>query len=113
MLSGIQERLDKRWMLETAVLMLKWSRDGGLRADPFDISPSSPCHKPPHTILFPNSPISPLPLPLSLSLSLSSKIYFTTSSNSCYLRIPNPKNPFSLPKSPSPVHQSPTRPKHP
>jgi hypothetical protein len=23
MLSGIQERLDKRWMLETAVLMLK------------------------------------------------------------------------------------------
>jgi hypothetical protein len=80
-LSGMQDRLDKRWMLETAVLMLRWSRDGGLcaaAADPFDISPCSPAQKPPHTI-----PNSQQKISLSLSLSLLSQmLLFSTSYSS-------------------------------
>jgi len=78
----MQDRLDKRWMLETAVLMLRWSRDGGLcaaAADPFDISPCSPAQRPPHTIPNPQQKISLS----SLSLSLSSQLLlFSTSSSS-------------------------------
>lgn len=59
-------------MLETAVLMLRWSRDGGLcaaAADPFDISPCSPAQKPPHTIPNPQQKISLSSPSLFLSLS--------------------------------------------